>query len=168
MLAITTAPSLYVLPLLVAAFLNVKIPCSTASTGTGDTLGIAHAAVQRGCVARYTMTCLKLDALSVLSRMAVPASYDLLPGVTIHRQQDAASGAVVDLPVDLVRSLATDSRADRRLDEYLMTRFGNFLDSHTVQVHLLDLQPVASLRRAFGDSDSTGTLRSFFLLLFCP
>ncbi|XP_034254399.1 uncharacterized protein LOC117653112 [Thrips palmi] len=105
------------------------------------------------------MTCLKLDALSVLSRMAVPASYDLLPGVTIHRQQDAAAGAGLDLPVDLVRSLASDSHADRRLDEYLMTRFGNFLDSHTVQVHLLDLQPVASLRRALGDGDGDATGR---------
>lgn len=132
--------------------------------------------MQRSCAARYTLTCLKLDALSVLSRMAVPASYDLLPGVTIHRQEQrpAPAGAASPpqsglpaLPADLMRSLAVElpaGRTDRRLDEYLMARFGSFLDSHTVQVHLLDLQPVASLRRALqggGEADATGTLSPF-------
>ncbi|KAE8736923.1 hypothetical protein FOCC_FOCC017619, partial [Frankliniella occidentalis] len=123
---------------------------------------MVQAAVQRGCAASYTMTCLKLDALSVLSRMAVPASYDLLPGVTIHRQEakQAAGQQTAELPADLMRSLAADSapKVNRRLDDYLMSRFGSFLDSHTVQVHLLDLQPVASLRRALqgSENDSTG------------
>ena len=134
------------------------------ATATTTSSGLVQAAVQRRCAAKYTITCLKLDALSVLGRMAVPASYDLLPGVTIRRQAEPSPG---DLPGDLVRSLAADQpqHVDKTLDDYLMARFGHFLDSHTVQVHLLDLQPVASLRKALAaGEDATGERGHTFTL----
>jgi hypothetical protein len=124
------------------------------SLSAGD---IMKKVMSKGCSHRYTMTCLKLDVVSLVDRLSEAESYQLLPGVTVVRDnssaEDGSSGVDSStsrkFPVDLVASLARDypNDVDSRLDAFLIRRVGQYLSSHSITVKLFDEESFAKARQ---------------------
>lgn len=113
--------------------------------------------MSKGCSHRYTLTCLKLDVVSLVDRLSETESYQLLPGVTVVRDnssdEDGSNGVDSStsrkFPVDLVASLARDypNDVDSRLDAFLIRRVGQYLSSHSITVKLFDEESFAKARQ---------------------
>ena len=113
--------------------------------------------MSKGCSHRYTLTCLKLDVVSLVDRLSETESYQLLPGVTVVRDNSSAedgsngvdSSTSRKFPVDLVASLARDypNDVDSRLDAFLIRRVGQYLSSHSITVKLFDEESFEKARQ---------------------
>jgi len=112
--------------------------------------------MSKGCSHRYTLTCLKLDVVSLVDRLSETDKYQLLPGVTVVRDNSSAeNGSDEDestgrkFPADLVASLARDypNDVDSRLDAFLIRRVGQYLNSHSITVKLFDEESFARARQ---------------------
>lgn len=113
--------------------------------------------MSKGCSHRYTLTCLKLDVVSLVDRLSETDKYQLLPGVTVVRDNSSAENgsdgeeATSDrkFPADLVASLARDypNDVDSRLDAFLIRRVGHYLNSHSITVKLFDEESFARARQ---------------------
>jgi hypothetical protein len=113
--------------------------------------------MSKGCSHRYTLTCLKLDVVSLVERLSETDKYQLLPGVTVVRDNSSAEAGSDDedstssrkFPVDLVASLARDypNDVDARLDAYLIRKVGQYLHSHSITVKLFDEESFAKARQ---------------------
>ena len=124
------------------------------SLSAGD---IMKKVMSKGCSHRYTLTCLKLDVVSLVDRLSETETYQLLPGVTVVRDnssvEDASNGVESStsrkFPVDLVASLARDypNDVDSRLDAFLIRRVGQYLSSHSITVKLFDEESFAKARQ---------------------
>lgn len=124
------------------------------SLSAGD---IMKKVMSKGCSHRYTLTCLKLDVVSLVDRLSETESYQLLPGVTVVRDNssaedgsnDAESSTGRKFPVDLVASLARDypNDVESRLDAFLIRRVGQYLSSHSITVKLFDEESFAKARQ---------------------
>jgi hypothetical protein len=124
------------------------------SLSAGD---IMKKVMSKGCSHRYTLTCLKLDVVSLVDRLSETESYQLLPGVTVVRDNSSAEGGNNDadpstsrkFPVDLVASLARDypNDVETRLDAFLIRRVGQYLSSHSITVKLFDEESFAKARQ---------------------
>lgn len=124
------------------------------SLSAGD---IMKKVMSKGCSHRYTLTCLKLDVVSLVDRLSETESYQLLPGVTVVRDNSSAedgsdgveSSTSRKFPVDLVASLARDypNDVDSRLDAFLIRRVGQYLSSHSITVKLFDEESFAKARQ---------------------
>jgi hypothetical protein len=121
------------------------------SLSAGD---IMKKVMSKGCSHRYTLTCLKLDVVSLVDRLSETESYQLLPGVTVVRDNSSDQDGVDSstgrkFPVDLVASLARDypNDVDSRLDAFLIRRVGQYLSSHSITVKLFDEESFAKARQ---------------------
>jgi hypothetical protein len=113
--------------------------------------------MSKGCSHRYTLTCLKLDVVSLVDRLSETDKYQLLPGVTVVRDNSSAGNgsgseeATSDrkFPADLVASLARDypNDVESRLDAFLIRRVGQYLNSHSITVKLFDEESFARARQ---------------------
>lgn len=113
--------------------------------------------MSKGCSHRYTLTCLKLDVVSLVDRLSETDKYQLLPGVTVVRDNSSAETGSDDedstssrkFPVDLVASLARDypNDVDARLDAFLIRKVGQYLHSHSITVKLFDEESFAKARQ---------------------
>lgn len=123
------------------------------SLSAGD---IMKKVMSKGCSHRYTLTCLKLDVVSLVDRLSEAESYQLLPGVTVVRDnssaEDGSNGVESTsrkFPVDLVASLARDypNDVESRLDAFLIRRVGQYLSSHSITVKLFDEESFEKARQ---------------------
>ncbi|XP_023707888.1 homeobox protein unc-4 [Cryptotermes secundus] len=113
--------------------------------------------MSKGCAHRYTLTCLKLDVVSLVDRLSETDKYQLLPGVIVVRDNSSAENGSDDeesatsrkFPVDLVASLARDypNDVDSRLDAFLIRKVGQYLNSHSITVKLFDEESFARARQ---------------------
>jgi hypothetical protein len=120
----------------------------------GDTI---KKIMSKGCAHRYTLTCLKLDVVSLVDRLSETDKYQLLPGVIVVRDNSSAENGSDDeesatsrkFPVDLVASLARDypNDVDSRLDAFLIRKVGQYLNSHSITVKLFDEESFARARQ---------------------
>ncbi|PSN49218.1 hypothetical protein C0J52_16936 [Blattella germanica] len=96
--------------------------------------------LSKGCTHRYTLTCLKLDVVSLVDRLSEADKYQLMPGVTVIKDGADETSASRKFPGDLVATLAKDypNDVDARLDAYLLRRLGQYLNSHSVTFKLFD------------------------------
>jgi hypothetical protein len=94
--------------------------------------------------------------VSLVDRLSETDKYQLLPGVTVVRDNSSAeNGSDEDestgrkFPADLVASLARDypNDVDSRLDAFLIRRVGQYLNSHSITVKLFDEESFARARQ---------------------
>lgn len=124
------------------------------SLSPGD---IMKKVMSKGCSHRYTLTCLKLDVVSLVDRLSETDKYQLLPGVTVVRDNSSADTGNGDeettsdrkFPAELVASLARDypNDVDSRLDAFLIRKIGQYLNSHSITVKLFDEESFARARQ---------------------
>lgn len=118
---------------------------------------IVKKVMSKGCSHRYTLTCLKLDVVSLVDRLSETDKYQLLPGVTVVRDNSSAENGSDGeeatsnrkFPADLVASLARDypNDVESRLDAFLIRRVGQYLNSHSITVKLFDEESFAKARQ---------------------
>lgn len=86
------------------------------------------------CTRRYSLMCLKLDAIKLVDRLGHSPGYQLLPGVSlVHVNDDADQQR---LPQQVIASLVEGNVTS--LDTFLVRRIQNFVDSLTLSVKVLD------------------------------
>ncbi|XP_071441039.1 uncharacterized protein [Hetaerina americana] len=127
---------------------------------------IVRRALARRCADNYTVTCLKMDLVSLVDRLSTKETYEIIPSLAVvkteaRRLREGAEGegkttaeqrstiSGIGLPEEVVRDLARglpeagDARAVQRLDEYLLGRMAKYLDSHSLSVNLLETSTLA-------------------------
>ncbi|KAF5290251.1 hypothetical protein FQA39_LY14805 [Lamprigera yunnana] len=100
--------------------------------------------LSRDCSNSYTTTCLKLDIVSWVDKLNEEDDYNVLPGLSVVRENDSARANTADLVAELARDFPNDAEA--RLDAYLFKKVSNYLNSHSLRLKLFD-------------NDSAGTAR---------
>ncbi|XP_075986858.1 uncharacterized protein LOC142983726 isoform X1 [Anticarsia gemmatalis] len=105
----------------------------------------------------FSPTCLKIEAISMLEKLSVKEELQLLPGISIVKEPANENGSKVDeFAAELARSFP--SKPDERLDKYLLYRLGNYLDTHTVKLKLLDEGAAEEARALVGEARGKGGL----------
>lgn len=74
----------------------------------------------KNCAGSYSMTCLKLDIVSWVDRLSDRGDYDILPGVSVVRENGSARANTADLVTEVAREFPND--ADARLNAYLLKK----------------------------------------------
>ncbi|CAH2059490.1 unnamed protein product, partial [Iphiclides podalirius] len=105
----------------------------------------------------FSATCLKIEAISILEKLSAKEEIQLLPGVSVVKEElkENASKAE-EFAAELARALP--SKPDERLDKYLLYRLGNYLDTHSVKLRLLDDSTTEEARALMGEARGKGGL----------
>ncbi|CAG9760733.1 unnamed protein product [Ceutorhynchus assimilis] len=90
----------------------------------------------RDCSNVYTATCLKLDIVSWVDKLNEDDDYNVLPGVSLVRENGSARSSTADIVAELARDFPNDP--DARLDAFLMKKVTSYLNSHAVRLDLFD------------------------------
>lgn len=105
----------------------------------------------------FSPTCLKIEAISVIEKLNAKEELRLLPGVSVVKEAGKENDSKVEeFAAELARSLP--SKPDERLDKYLLYRLGNYLDTHTVKLKLLDESAAEEARALVGEARGKGGL----------
>ncbi|KAJ8715390.1 hypothetical protein PYW07_009872 [Mythimna separata] len=105
----------------------------------------------------FSPTCLKIEAISMLEKLSAKEELQLLPGVSVVKEATKENGSKVEeFAAELARSFP--SKPDERLDKYLLYRLGNYLDTHTVKLKLLDENAAEEARALVGEARGKGGL----------
>ncbi|KAJ0170866.1 hypothetical protein K1T71_013638 [Dendrolimus kikuchii] len=103
----------------------------------------------------FSPTCLKIEAVAILEKLNMKEELQLLPGVSIVKEHVKYNESKSDeFAAELARALP--SKPDERLDKYLLYKLGNYLESHTVKLRLLDDTAVEEARTIVGDARAKG------------
>ncbi|XP_059468798.1 uncharacterized protein LOC132192726 [Neocloeon triangulifer] len=117
---------------------------------------IVQKALHKRCTHSYTASCLKMDLVSFVDRIGEQDSYQLLPSVSMVRQDGADSegrSAGSDSMDSVMEAVAQDAEvAEGRLDGLLMDRMSRYLDTHAISVRLFDDATLAKIRKAGQDA----------------
>lgn len=105
--------------------------------------------VNKGCASKYTATCLKLDVVSFVDRLAAADNYQIVPGIVIVKENVSSQ-----LPAEVAASLAKEhpNDIDARLDAFLMKRVTSYLSSHSINFKMFDKESFANARQ-FGEQN---------------
>lgn len=105
----------------------------------------------------FSPTCLKIEALSMLEKLSSKEELRLLPGVSLVKEPNSENGSKAEeFAAELARALP--SKPDERLDKYLLYKLGNYLDSHTIKLRLLDESATEEARALVGEARGKGGL----------
>lgn len=99
----------------------------------------------------FSPTCLKLGVISMMEKLNGKDEVALIPGVSLVKDKDAKTEAV-----DFARAMSAEP--EERLDKYLLYHVGNFLDTHSVKLRLLDESAVAEARSMMGEGRAKNPL----------
>lgn len=113
-------------------------------------------ALVKDCVNSYSVTCLKLDIVSWVDTLNEEGDYNVLPGVTLVKENASAPANTADIVAELAREFPND--ADARLDAFLLKKVSGFLSSHSIKVHLFDGQNQVTARGKGGKKGGYGYL----------
>ncbi|KAM3960632.1 uncharacterized protein ACR2FA_005220 [Aphomia sociella] len=102
----------------------------------------------------FSPTCLKIEAISMLEKLSAKDELRLLPGVSLVREAKENDSRSEEFAAELARSLP--SKPDERLDKYLLYKLGNYLETHTVKLRLLDESATEEARALVGDPRAKG------------
>ncbi|CAK1541128.1 unnamed protein product [Leptosia nina] len=84
----------------------------------------------------FSPTCLKIEAISLLEKLNSREELQLLPGVSVVKEEKENGSKADEFAAELARALP--SKPDERLDKFLLYRLGSYLDNHSVKLRLLD------------------------------
>jgi len=90
----------------------------------------------RDCGNVYTATCLKLDIVSWVDKLNENDDYNVLPGVSLVRENGSVRSSTADIVAELARDFPNDP--DARLDAFLMKKVTSYLNSHAVRLNIFD------------------------------
>ncbi|KAH1017388.1 hypothetical protein HUJ05_008033 [Dendroctonus ponderosae] len=88
----------------------------------------------KNCDSSYTLTCFKLDVVSWVEKLNEEDSYNLLPGVSLVRENDTSKATTADTVADLAREFPNDPES--RLDVFLMRKVSKFMNNHSIKLKL--------------------------------
>uniref|UniRef100_A0AAR5P5W2 Osiris 16 n=1 Tax=Dendroctonus ponderosae TaxID=77166 RepID=A0AAR5P5W2_DENPD len=94
----------------------------------------------RDCGNVYTATCLKLDIVSWVDKLNEEDDYNVIPGVSLVRENGSARASTADIVAELARNFPNDP--DARLDAFLMKKVTSYLNSHAVRLDIFDRKTV--------------------------
>ncbi|XP_045474162.1 uncharacterized protein LOC123680360 [Harmonia axyridis] len=100
----------------------------------GPSSGDSKKTLHKDCVNSYTPTCLKLDIVSWVDRLNENDDVDVVPGVSVVRENGSERVNTADIVAELARDFPND--ADARLDAFLMKKVTGYLNSHSVRLNL--------------------------------
>ncbi|XP_059050564.1 uncharacterized protein LOC131845512 isoform X1 [Achroia grisella] len=124
-------------------------------TNKMDTIESAARAMGKDCSSGiFSPTCLKIEAISMLEKLGSKDELRLLPGVSLVKEAKENDSKSEEFAAELARSLP--SKPDERLDKYLLYKLGNYLETHTVKLRLLDEGATEEARALVGDARGKG------------
>ncbi|XP_044755243.1 uncharacterized protein LOC123314185 [Coccinella septempunctata] len=128
-----------------SAVLVVRSEINVGSTSDhSETKNTLH----KDCSNAYTPTCLKLDIVSWVDKLNENDDVDLVPGVSVVRENGSEQVNTADIVAELARDFPND--ADARLDAFLMKKVTGYLNSHSVRLNLWNQNQVETARRTGG------------------
>lgn len=108
----------------------------------------------KDCANSYTATCLKLDIVSWVDKLNEEGDYNVLPGVTVVKENVSVQANTADIVAELARDFPNDPEA--RLDAFLMKKVTGFLSSHSIKLNLFDPQNGITARKGGGGGGGGG------------
>ncbi|RZC40687.1 DUF1676 domain containing protein [Asbolus verrucosus] len=110
--------------------------------------------LKRDCANSYTSTCLKLDIVSWVDKLNEDDDVNLIPGVSVVRENSTARSNTADIVAELAREFPNDP--DARLDAFLTRKVAGYLNTHTIKFSLFDANPEESARKGGGGGGGGG------------
>ncbi|KAF7279553.1 hypothetical protein GWI33_007072 [Rhynchophorus ferrugineus] len=102
----------------------------------------------KNCNSAYSLTCLKLDLVSWVDKLNEDDDYNVLPGVSIVKENNTASTNTAELVAELGREFPDDPEA--RLDAFLMKKVTGFINNHSIKLNFWKEQEGEARRRGGG------------------
>ncbi|XP_034949795.1 uncharacterized protein [Chelonus insularis] len=96
------------------------------------------------CNKSYSLTCLKLDAISFVEKLSETPNIGILPGVSVIKENVSNDMSTPEVVANLARDFPND--INKRLDAYLMHKVGNYLSSHSISIKLFDSKTLEDAR----------------------
>ncbi|XP_055852915.1 uncharacterized protein LOC129916801 [Episyrphus balteatus] len=87
------------------------------------------------CETEFSFTCLKLEFVKLLERLIERKEIDILPGISLIQDTSVTVQKNTELIAEIARSFPKDP--DQRLNAFIVTKFKNFLQSHSLRFKLL-------------------------------
>ncbi|KAL1494636.1 hypothetical protein ABEB36_010205 [Hypothenemus hampei] len=107
----------------------------TATTGLSEEIKSEFKkSFSKNCDTAYTLTCLKLDIVSWVEKLNEEDNYNLLPGISIVKENETFNLNTADIVADLAREFPNDPEA--RLDQFLMRKVTKFINNHSIKLKL--------------------------------
>ncbi|XP_050304722.1 collagen alpha-1(XVII) chain-like [Anthonomus grandis grandis] len=110
--------------------------------------------LSRDCANVYTATCLKLDIVSWVDKLSEDDDFNVMPGVSLVRENGSARSSTADIVAELARDFPNDP--DARLDAFLMKKVTSYLNSHSVRLDLFNKNAVEEGRGRGGGGGGGG------------
>ena len=111
--------------------------------------------LSRDCSSSYTSTCLKLDIVSWVDKLNEQEDYNVLPGVSLVREDGNSSRPnTADIVAELARDFPNDP--DARLDAFLMKKVTGYLNTHSIKLNLFETGSEESARKGGGGGGGGG------------
>ncbi|XP_034837100.1 uncharacterized protein [Maniola hyperantus] len=99
--------------------------------------------------------CLKIRVLSFLEDLSSREELNLLPGLSIVKENQTNVTSPEEMAVELARQFP--GKPEEKLNRFLLYRLQNYLDGHSLRYRLLDTETSKeALNMAKGDKESTG------------
>ncbi|KAL4708498.1 hypothetical protein ACJJTC_014106 [Scirpophaga incertulas] len=132
------------------------LPNPELNNNVEQTVESAARAMGKDCTGGiFSPTCIKIEAISMLEKLSAKKELRLLPGVTLVKEPEFENASKAEeFAAELARSLP--SKPDERLDKYLLYKLGNYLDTHTIKLRLLDESTSEEARALVGDARAKG------------
>ncbi|XP_053670719.1 uncharacterized protein LOC128721034 [Anopheles nili] len=130
--------------LVVLAMFGPLADAAIAGNGGGS---VFSASSKKVCDQRYSVNCLKLELVSFLERVTNQPEYDLMAGVSVVRDPGANITRTADIVAEVTRIFPTNP--ERRLDEFLLAKLNDYLQTHSLRLKLVDGDAFAKAREVF-------------------
>ncbi|XP_023022185.1 uncharacterized protein [Leptinotarsa decemlineata] len=104
--------------------------------------------LSRDCANVYSATCLKLDIVSWVDKLNEDDDFNVIPGVSVVREESSARANTADMVAELARDFPNDP--DARLDAFLIKKVTSYLNSHSLRLDLMNKEYVGSARKGGG------------------
>ncbi|XP_055383112.1 uncharacterized protein LOC129613174 [Condylostylus longicornis] len=101
----------------------------------------------QNCNTEYTITCIKMDIIGFIEKLSGRKEFSILPGISVVREIKESDPKTIDIISEISRSFPND--ADKRLDGYIITKLGNFLQSLSLRFKLSDNSEIEDAKSEF-------------------
>ncbi|KAF7279548.1 hypothetical protein GWI33_007067 [Rhynchophorus ferrugineus] len=107
--------------------------------------------IWKECSNTYSLTCLKLDIVSWVNTMDEEETLDVLPGISLVRENNSVSLNSSNEMMELSRDFSNDPRG--RLDAFLYKQISTYLDTHSLRINFMNKEMAESARAKKGKKD---------------
>jgi len=137
------------------AFFQCLIIATVASVCWGKAAELPEAKVMalRDCKKEYSVMCFKVDIASYVDKFSKIDDINLFGGLSVVKDENANDTSLV---ADIARSFPNDP--SKRIDEYLIAKIRNYLNSRSIKIKLLDDNATEAARAAFTARKGSGGL----------